>query len=294
MHASGTPCRTRPYERTESLGCRLVSRPTDLIEMLFGVWDSIDALCATLDESQWKTPTECPGWSVQDTLSHLVSSELGLQGEPGTTHRAADLSNVKNPIGEFNEHEIDFRRGRSGAEVLAEWSLVAAKRRHTLSTETDDYFTREMMTPTGPGTFADFLHIRVMDAWVHEQDIRRVLRIPGNDAGPAAEHSIGRFSRSLPMVVGKRGKAPDGSLVRIDVTGPVVRSFHVATNGSKASHVDPASFTGSPACAISLDSNTYVALCCGRQFHQAGDPRVTIAGDTELGLRIMAGFNVMI
>ena len=259
--------------------------------MLFDVWTSLDSLFSELTESQWKTMTECPGWTVQDTLAHLVSSEKGLHGEPPTAHRASDLSNVKNPIGEFNEHEIDARRGRTGAEVFAEWREIEAKRRHALSTENDEYFAREMMTPTGPGTFADFLHIRVMDAWVHEQDIRRALNLPGNDACRAAEHSIGRFSRSLPMVVGKRGKAPDGSVVRIEVTGPVTKTFHVATNGGKAAHVESG---GSPQCVVSLDSNTYVALCCGRQFWKPGDSRVKISGDAELGARIMSGFNVMI
>ncbi|MFM8645906.1 MAG: maleylpyruvate isomerase family mycothiol-dependent enzyme [Actinomycetota bacterium] len=268
-----------------------MTRPTALIDMLTDVWASLDSLLATLTESQWKTMTECPGWTVQDTLSHLVSSEKGLHGEPPTTHRASNLTHVKNPIGEFNEHEIDARRAQSGAAVFAEWNDISAKRRETLTTAGDDYFAREMMTPTGPGTFADFLHIRVMDAWVHEQDIRRALQLPGNDSCAAAEHSIGRFVRSLPMVVGKRGKAPDGSTVTVHITGPVAKTFHVATNGGKAAHVDSAT---NPACTISLDSNTYVALCCGRQFWHPGDKRVAIDGDRELAARILGGFNVMI
>lgn len=268
-----------------------MTRPTHLIDMLQDEWDSIDTLLGTLDESQWKTMTQCPGWTVQDTLAHLVSSELGLHGEAPTTHRATDLSNVKNPIGEFNEHEIDARRGNSGAQVFAEWQAIQTKRRNSFATASDDYYAREMMLPTGPGTFADFLHIRVMDAWVHEQDIRRALRIPGNEASSPAAHSIGRFARSLPMVVGKRGKAPDASTVCITLSGPVRQTFHIATNNGKAAHVDSAE---SPICTITLDSNTYVALCCGREFWQPGDPRVVFSGDTELGARIMANFNVMI
>ena len=268
-----------------------MNRPTNLIDMLFDVWTSLDSLFTTLTEPQWKTMTECPGWTVQDTLSHLVSSEKGLHGDPPTKHRASDLSYVKNPIGEFNEHEIDARRSLSGSAVFAEWQDIEAKRRHILSTSGDDYFAREMMTPTGPGTFADFLHIRVMDAWVHEQDIRRALGKPGNDACPAAEHSIGRFVRSLPMVIGKRAKAPDGSIVTINVTGPVTRTMHIATVGGRASFVDDAS---NPACVIAMDSNTYVALCCGRQFWPTLKDRVTVSGDTDLASRILAAFNVMI
>ncbi len=67
-----------------------MSRPNDLITMLQDVWSSLDSLLVTLDESQWKTKTELPGWTVQDTLSHLVSSEKGLHGEPGTSHRAIE------------------------------------------------------------------------------------------------------------------------------------------------------------------------------------------------------------
>lgn len=273
-----------------------MTRPTALVDQLQDVWASLDSLLVTLDETQWKTMTECPGWTVQDTVVHLLSSERGLHGEPPTTHRATNLTHVRNPIGEFNEHEIDARRHLAGAEVFAEWQAIQAKRRDTFATAGEDYFAREMMTPTGPGTFADFLHIRVMDAWVHEQDIRRVLHQPGNEGGPAAQHSIGRFARSLPMVVGKRAAAPDGSTVRIDITGPVVRTFHIATNTGKAVHVDGGGVDAatSPICTIALDSNTYVALCCGRQFFASGDPRVSIAGDVALGERVMAGFNVMI
>jgi uncharacterized protein (TIGR03083 family) len=268
-----------------------MTRPTNLIDMLFDVWTSLDSLFVTLDERQWKTMTECPGWTVQDTLAHLVSSEKGLHGEPPTSHRAGDLSNVRNPIGEFNEHEIDARRSMTGAEVLAEWHEIEAKRRHTLSTSGDDYFNREMMTPTGPGTFADFLHIRVMDAWVHEQDVRRALGVPGNDACAAADHSLGRFVRSLPMVVGKRAKAPDGTVVSIEVTGPVVRTMNVATSDGRAAFTDDAE---RPTCTISMDSNTYVALCCGRQFWSPADRRVSITGDTDLAGRVLGAFNVMI
>ena len=272
-----------------------MTRPAALIDLLQDVWASLDSLLVTLDETQWKTMTECPNWTVQDTVVHLLSTERGLHGEPPTTHRATNLTHVKNPIGEFNEHEIDARRSRTGAEVFAEWQDIQAKRRDTFATAGDEYFAREMMTPTGPGTFADFLHIRVMDAWVHEQDIRRVLHQSGNEGGPAAQHSIGRFSRSLPMVVGKRAAAPDGSTVRIDITGPVVRTFHIATNAGKAAHVDSdVAAASSPICTITLDSNTYVALCCGRQFFASGDPRINFAGDVALGERVMAGFNVMI
>jgi hypothetical protein len=83
--------------------------------------------------------------------------------------------------------------------------------------------------------------------------------------------------------------------VRIDITGPVARTFHIATNAGKAAHVEADTDAAtSPLCTITLDSNTYIAMCCGRQFFASSDPRVNIAGDVALGERVMAGFNVMI
>ena len=43
-----------------------------------------------------------------------------------------------------------------------------------------------------------------------------------------------------------------------------------------------------------IDSDAYFAICCGRQFWKAGDPRVSITGDSDLAARIMSNFNVMI
>ncbi len=201
-----------------------MTRPTALIDQLQDVWASLDSLLVTLDETQWKTKTECPNWTVQDTVVHLLSTERGLHGEPPTTHRATNLTHVKNPIGEFNEHEIDARRSRTGAEVFAEWQAIQAKRRDTFATAGDEYFAREMMTPTGPGTFADFLHIRVMDAWVHEQDIRRVLHNLATKVGPQPNTASAAFLVRYPwwwangpqhqMVAQCASTSPDQSCAR--------------------------------------------------------------------------------
>jgi uncharacterized protein (TIGR03083 family) len=130
-----------------------------------------------------------------------------------------------------------------------------------------------------------------MDAWVHEQDIRRALGKPGNQGGAAARHSLSRFVRSLPMVVGKRAKAPDGSTVTLRITGAVQADFHVATEAGRAKLVDS---TSQPQCVINIDSEAYFAMCCGRQFWKPGDPRVTISGDADLAGLVLSNFNVMI
>ena len=56
------------------------------VDKMAHVWHSIAALCTDLTETQWKTPTDCPGWSVQDQLSHLVGSESRLLGRAAPEH----------------------------------------------------------------------------------------------------------------------------------------------------------------------------------------------------------------
>src|SRR5687768_13358733 len=139
--------------------------PHDTIDKLEQTWRSISALGRELDETQWALPSELPGWSVKDNLSHLVGTERALQGLPPADHAPGEAAHVKNPIGEFNEREVGARRALSGAEVLAEWDELVEQRVATLRNADDAYYAAETMTPTGPGTVADFLHIRILDCW---------------------------------------------------------------------------------------------------------------------------------
>jgi uncharacterized protein (TIGR03083 family) len=259
------------------------------LSTLYDTWDSTSALCAALDESQWKTMTRCPGWSVQDNVSHLIAVERMLAGLPPTEHRAEAADHVKNPIGEFNEHEVDVRRGLKGAEVLDEWNEIVAQRKLFLDSASDDYFETKTMTPTGPGTIADFLHIRVLDCWGHEQDIREALGKPGNQGGPAAEHTIDRLIRTLPIVVGKRAQTPEGRGVVITMTGPVSRTVSVLVTDGRAAIVDAVS---DPIATLTMDSTTFVSLALGRR--SSAECTWSSTGDATLAGRIADQLNMMI
>lgn len=274
------------------------------IDTLDEVFSSLTALGEQLTEQQWKTPTDLPRWTVQDNLSHLVAIERVLEGLPGTEHQATDKAHVRNPIGDSNENEVDARRHLPGAEVLGEWRDITARRMATLRSADDSYFDAPAMTPTGPGTVADFLHIRVLDCWVHEQDMRRALGLPGHDAGRAAEHTIGRLVRTIPIVVGKRAGAPEGATVVIRLTGPVDRTVAATVVDGRARLLDEA--PSDALVTLTMDSNTFTCLATGRRNAVVvtgdvppvgADPaqqRVHVAGDAALGARVAESLNMMI
>jgi uncharacterized protein (TIGR03083 family) len=229
---------------------------------------------------------------VQDNLSHLIGTERRLQGLPAAEHTPPASAHVKNPIGEFNEREVDFRRSRSGAEVLAEWDDLVELRVATLRGADEAYYAAETMTPTGPGTVADFLHIRILDCWSHEQDMRRAVAKPGGFDTPSAAHTIDRLIRTLPIVIGKRAGTPEGAAVEFEITGPVARTLVYEIRDGRAGLVDtPAA---EPVATVTMDAETFVVLALGRRQGSDLADRVELRGDEGLGRRIVDNLAMMI
>src|SRR5579875_3766379 len=152
----------------------------ETIANLAAVWRSIEGVCAELDEGQWALPTDCPGWSVKDQLSHIVGTEATLLGRPAPDHAPANAGTLRNGLAERNEVQVDYRRPRSGAEVLDEFREVMAARLAALRAMDATEWDREVQTPVGPGTVREFMQIRIFDCWVHEQDIRRAVGRSGS------------------------------------------------------------------------------------------------------------------
>ncbi len=265
-----------------------------VVDLMEQVWGSIDSLCSPLTEAQWKTPTDCPGWSVQDQLSHLAGAESRLLGNPAPDHTPKETDHVKNEIGRSNEVAVDYRRSWSGQRVLEEFRELTGQRLKLLRAMTDEEFAAETQTPIGPGTITEFVRIRIFDAWVHEQDMRRALNMPGDLDGPVAAHSVGRVAGALPFVVARKAQAPDGVTVVFDITGPAGRVVPVGVEGGRGRELD--SEPPSPTVKIAFDAETFACLGCGRW-----DPTealisggVTVTGDTALGETIIKNINIMI
>ncbi len=272
-----------------------------LVDMMESVWRSIGELCDGLTEAEWKTATDCPGWSVQDQVSHLVGSETGILGDPDPDHAPSEeaLAHTRSEQGRHNELLVDFRRPWAGAQVLSDFRAKTARRVDFLRSRSDEDFAAEMQTPVGPAPMAEFISIRIMDAWVHEQDIRRALDRPGHFDSPAAAHALNRVIRAMPFVAARRAQAPDGATVVIDISGPAGRSISIGVDGGRGREIDPAPGHGEPVepptVRISLDGETFGCLGCGRwepgEVLRSG--RVSMEGDAALGESIVRQMNIM-
>ena len=264
-----------------------------LVDMMEHVWSSISTLCDGLTEAEWKTATDCPAWSVQDQVSHMSGSESGILGNPDPDHTPGDVSHTRSDQGRHNEMIVDYRRSWSGQQVLDEFRQNTGSRVEFLRGRTDDEFAAEMQTPVGAAPMSEFISIRIMDAWVHEQDIRRALNRPGHMDSPAAAHALNRIIRAMPFVAARRAQAPDGTTVVLDISGAAGRVMPIGVDGGRGRELENA--PGSPTVRIGLDAETFSCLGCGRwdPDEVIGSGKVSIEGDLTLGESIIRQMNIM-
>jgi uncharacterized protein (TIGR03083 family) len=269
-----------------------VSDDAALVDALDSVWASLAELGATLSEREWMTETECPGWTVQDNLAHIIGIESITLGRPNPDHVPADGPHVKNDVGAGNEVWVDWYRSRSGADVLVAFRAITDERISGLRVAGYD-FGAEAWTPVGPGTVRDLLPFRVFDSWIHEQDMRRALARPGDADSAAAALSLDRIEAVMPMVVGKKVAPGDGTVIAFTVAGPVGRAFAIKVTGGRAGFLD--SVPAAPTAHLVMDTDTFVRLASGR-----GDPEsilavgaVTLEGDPKLGRAVAENMNFL-
>jgi uncharacterized protein (TIGR03083 family) len=255
-----------------------------LVAALHEQFDALIELGRQLDDGQWNTASECPGWTVKDLYSHVIGTELMLLGRPDEPIDVGDTPHLHNEIGEFNEVAIAHRRDRSGAEVLTELEAVVAERTAALDAMTQADFDAESFTPAGQDTYGRFMQIRVFDCWIHEQDAREALDLPGHSSGPAVDVSLDEHAGAVGFVIGKKAGATDGQSVRLHLTGDTERTIDVRVDG-RAAVVDD---LGDPTTTITIPTLLWFRYAAGRRPGDASHPDVTIEGDQDLGQRVLA------
>lgn len=267
---------------------------TAVLDGLFASWNDINRLLSGMSDAEWTVATALPGWSVCDVVAHIIGTESMLQGvsTPESDIDVTTLDHVRNPIGEMNECWIRHLAGDSAAAMLDRYRRITAERRDVLSAMSDEEWNAQTVTPAGPDSYGRFMRIRVFDCWMHEHDIRAAIGRPAPDTelrDAAAEQALDEMTASMGFVVGKRGRAPEGSRVEIELTGPLHRVIRVAVDG-RAAVVDD--FGGAdPTTVIRLDGLRFTALCGGRSADTAG---IEIEGDVEVGQRIVANLAYVI
>jgi uncharacterized protein (TIGR03083 family) len=129
-----------------------------------------DAL-AGFDEDQWAAPSRCEGWSTQDVIAHLTTTnqfwafsiDAGLAGSPTTFLSTFD------PVASPAEM-VDAMRSATPAETMDQFVGTNAKLAATIECVGDRWST---IAEAPPGHLAIALVAQhaLWDSWVHERDV---------------------------------------------------------------------------------------------------------------------------
>ncbi len=210
------------------------------------------ALARALSEAEAARATDCPGWSVQDHLAHMVGLEQVLDGAPVPQVELPPFDHVVNDIDAYMERPVHARRGLPMVNIADEFAGMLPRRLdrlRALASEGDP----DMAGPFGaPRPMSQGLPIRVFDLWTHEQDMRRAvgrpMRLDGVSGPIVAERVVSLLAGALPA----RAPDLDASLTFV-VTGPsVAEATAVFGDGHGA------------AATIAADLGVIARLACGR------------------------------
>ena len=261
-----------------------------ILALLAEEWSAVAELCSGLQEGEFMLPSCLPGWTVKDQISHLAGIELMLNGVLAPEVDVSHLTHLRNDVARLGEVWVEDMRSLSGAEVLQIFLDVTAERLKALQAITQEQFDAPSWTPVGADeTYGRFMRIRHYDTFMHEHDIRQALGV-ADRADPAAIRSaLSEIEPSLGYIVGRKAALPEGSRIRIDLTGEVERTYLVEVT-DRARVVDQLS---SPASVeVSLPVMLFFRLTGGRcELNEVIKEQVLLAGDKELALQLASNLS---
>ena len=129
-------------------------------------------ILATLDDDQWAAATRCDAWSVQDVITHLITTNqfwtisisAGRAGEP--TRYLATFDPVATPA-----QMVEGMRAMSSADVLARYVDTVDALGDVMDGLDEDGWSTLGEAPPGHISLRCLALHALWDAWIHERDI---------------------------------------------------------------------------------------------------------------------------
>ncbi len=226
------------------------------------VWEGFDRTVASIRPDEWARSTPCEEWDVHDLVAHFGGIQANFEGFPP----------VPTPDGFTTEHEgidrwtaeaVAARRGWTHEQVVDEARRAGASqcaRYHGLD---DAGWDDKTMGPLGETTFEGLAQVRLFDLALHLYDLRAGL---GRDLEVEAEPDVlaGPVLRAVSLAgwgATRKAKLPDGTRIRLELTGPAGTTEDVVVEGGRG-RVVPAS--GEPDGWVRGSAAAFALLVAGR------------------------------
>lgn len=154
-------------------------RPDDQGETVRRQRRRMESLLAGLTDEQWRSPSRCAGWTVQDVIAHLVgvnafwetSVSAGLSGAP--TQMLANFDPAAHP-----PLLIESMRTLAPRETYEQFVASNDGFLGVLAALDDDEWSTAAESPAGRVSIRLLAFHALWDSWVHERDIAIPLGLP--------------------------------------------------------------------------------------------------------------------
>ena len=231
-------------------------------------WQAVNDFTALLEQipaEQWSAPTDLPGWDVRAVAAHIAHLEGILAGAPEETVDVGEPAHVTGLMGLYTEQGVVARAepdARRADQRDPGGRHQAAHRPARRPADRRRRPSREQIFGGIGWDWNTLLRNRPLDVWMHEQDVRRAVGMPGGMDSPAARHTADYLAESLGFVLAKRVGAPAGTTVVLEVAGsdPVAYTVNEAGRGERLAEI-PAE----PTVALSTDRETFIEIAGGRR-----------------------------
>ncbi len=208
-------------------GAEVTLRPDEIVSGFETQVQTFGNLVASLDATQWATPSRCEGWAVADVAAHAIGSLADVAG--------GRLEGLGTP--EVTAREVAERSGRSPAELAEELASVAAQLMGLVAIFEDAAW--QAPAPGGyDGTLAQAVEALLYDTWAHDDDIRAALGMPSSSWNMGARAAL--HHRAL--VLGKQGWGP----ATLTLEGVEELESEAPAEGTNAGTDGPRRVTGDP------------------------------------------------
>jgi uncharacterized protein (TIGR03084 family) len=198
----------------------------EILSDLVAEQQSLDQFLQQIHERDWKLRTPAPGWTIQDTVSHLAYTETFAaraieEGESAI--KDADITEID----EWTARGVQQGRGKRYQETIEWWRNGRAAVVDLLSR-----MERSERIPwiAAPVSAKGFATLRLMETWAHGLDIKAAMngRLPEPEEGeddpnadtPRLRHVAWLAHRMLPVSFERADVGfPEGG-IRVELMGP--------------------------------------------------------------------------
>jgi len=249
-------------------------------------------LLRSLAPDDWSRPTSCARWNVKDVAGHLLDTSLrrlSLHRDRYASPDTPDIRSDRDLVDFINQmNDLGVKAARRLSPHLLVHFLESAGQQLSEFFRTLDPFAPAIFPVSwaGESQSPNWFDIarEYTERWHHQEQIREATGRPHLTGREFLFPVLDTFLRALPFAY-RSTPAPDGTLVRVQITGLAGGDWFLLREQSQWRLVFDV--TGKPAAEVQMPQDVAWKLCTKGLDHTSAEPRLRFTGSLELGRPVL-------